>query len=305
MHRPRGLIGNFGPEGWMPFVIRPLGKGFAAEISALDLSREMSTETWDALYRAYLDYKVLSIREQSLTARQFQTFGECFGPVEPHTVAIYRHPELQGITVLSNRVEMGRPKGIRDAGSHWHSDYSYKAVPANATLLYALEVPEEGGDTLLADLAAAYEALPDEMKGRLQGRYARHQYRWSRNPNHPEGRWRLISEAERRKTPEVIHPVVRLHPETGAKSIYVFAGITSGVKGIVGLPDGESDSLLDALYRHCTQERFQFRYRWQAGDVLLWDNRATMHCATTDMLQPDQYRTLWRINTTGSSPLPG
>jgi taurine dioxygenase len=289
----------------MPISVHPLGETFAAELSRLDLSRVIDAESWDALYRAYLDHKVLAIRGQALTASQFQAFGERFGPVEPHTVAMYRHPELEGITVLSNRVEMGRPKGIRDAGSHWHSDYSYKAVPANATLLYALEVPEKGGDTLFADLAAAYEALPDEMKGRLQGRYARHQYRWSRNPDHPEGRWRLISEAERQKTPEVIHPVVRLHPETGAKSIYVFAGITSGVKGIVGLPNGESDSLLDALYRHCTQERFQFRYRWQAGDVLLWDNRATMHCATTDMLQPDQYRTLWRINTTGSSPLPG
>jgi taurine dioxygenase len=289
----------------MSFVVRPLGKRFAGEISALDLSREMNAETWDALYRAYLDYKVLSIRGQSLTARQFQTFGECFGPVEPHTVAIFRHPELPAITVLSNRVEMGRPKGIRDAGSHWHSDYSYKQVPANATLLYAVEVPDEGGDTLFADLAAAYEALPEDVKRQIDGSYARHQYRWNPDQHHPEGRWRLLSEEEREQTPEVIHPVVRLHPETGVRSIYVFPGITSGVKGIVDLPDEESDALLAVLYQHCTQERFLFRYKWREGDVVLWDNRATMHCATTDTLAPDCYRTLWRLNTTGSSPLPG
>ena len=185
----------------MPVFVRPLAETFAVEASTLDLSRDLDAETWGALYRAYLDYKVLAIRGQSLTARQFQSFGERFGPVEPHVLIMYRHPEFHGITVLSNRVEMGRSKGIRDAGSHWHSDYSYKALPANATLLYALEVPADGGDTLFADLSAAYEALPQEIKSRIKGRFACHQYRWSREQSHPEGRWRLLSDEERQKTP--------------------------------------------------------------------------------------------------------
>ena len=289
----------------MSVSARPLSDGFAAEISALDLSQDLDLESWRALYRAFLDYKVLAIRGQSLTAAQFHRLGEHFGPVEPHTVAVFHHPERDGITVLSNRVEMGRPKGIRDAGSHWHSDYSYKAVPAKATLLYALEVPEEGGDTLFADLQAAYEALPPEIKSQVTGRFVRHQYRWSRDPNDPESRWRLLSEDELEKTPEVIHPLVRVHPETGAKSLFAFPGITSGVKGIIGFSQEKSDGLLASLYRHCAQPQFQIRYRWRVGDVVLWDNRGTMHCATTDQLPPDSYRTLWRINTTGSAPLSG
>ncbi len=289
----------------MPLVVRPLTETFVAEVSNVDLSRDLDAESWNTLHRAYLRYKVLTFKGQSLSARQFQKLGEHFGTIEAHVVSMFHHEEAPGITILSNRVEMGRPKGIRDAGSHWHSDYSYKAVPANATLLYALEVPADGGDTLFADLAAAYEALPQEIKRSIQGRAARHQYRWHRDRNNPEARWLLLSEEERRNTPEVVHPLVRMHPETGVKSVYVFRGITSGVIGIEGLPDDESDALLDAIFRHCTQERFQFRYRWQPGDVVIWDNRATMHCATTDKLPPDQYRTLWRLNTTGSVPIAG
>jgi len=289
----------------MALVVKPLGEVFAAEVTNIDLSRALDAESWNSLHRAYLEYKVLAIKGQSLTAHQFQALGEHFGPVEAHVVSMFHHEDSPGITILSNRVEMGRPKGIRDAGSHWHSDYSYKATPANATLLYALEVPENGGDTFFADLAAAYEALPQEVKIRIQGRNARHQYRWRRDRHDPESRWLLLSDEERRNTPEVVHPVVRRHPETSVKSVYVFPGITSGVMGIEGLPEDESDVLLDMLYRHCTQERFQFRYRWQPGDVLMWDNRATMHCATTDKLTPDQHRTLWRLNTTGSVPISG
>jgi taurine dioxygenase len=289
----------------MALSVRPLSDRLGAEISSIDLSREMDSESWNRLYRAYLDYKLLSIRGQSLTAQQFQNFGERFGPPDPHPVAMFHHPESKNITILSNRLELGRPKGLRDAGSHWHSDYSYKAVPANATLLYALEVPQEGGDTLFCDLVAAYETLPESLKTRILNRYAKSQYRWSHDRKHPESRWLFITDEEREKTPEVAHPVVRLHPETGMESIYVFPGITSGTMGIVGLSDKESETLLEAVYAHITQEKFQLRYQWKPGDVVVWDNRATMHRATTDELPPERYRTLWRITTVGSVPLPG
>jgi taurine dioxygenase len=289
----------------MTLSVRPLSERLGAEISFIDLSRDIDSESWNCLYRAYLDYKVLSIRGQSLTAQQFQDFGERFGPQDPHPVAMFHHPESKNITVLSNRLELGHPKGLRDAGSHWHSDYSYKAVPANATLLYALEVPQEGGDTLFCDLVAAYETLPESLKARILGRYAKSQYRWSCDQKHPEGRWLFITDEERQKTPEVTHPIVRLHPETGVRSIYVFPGITSGTIGIVGLSDKESETLLEAVYAHMTHDKFQLRYRWKPGDVVVWDNRSTMHCATTDQLPADRYRTLWRITTIGSVPLPG
>ncbi len=285
------------------FGIRRLGPGFVAEVEGLDLSRGLDEATWKALYAAYLEHQVIVLRGQNLTPRQYLRFGARFGPIEPHTVRAFRHPEAPGITILSNRVEMGRPKGIRDAGSHWHSDYSYKKVTANATLLYALEVPEEGGDTLFADMAAAYEALPEEWKRRLRGLKARHQYRWHPDRRNPESRWRLISKEERRETPEIRHPVVRTHPETGRKGLFVFPGITSGIKGIVGLAPEESAAILTYLYRHATRPRFRYRHRWRAGDVVVWDNRTTMHRATTDVLPADRPRTIYRINTRGSVPV--
>lgn len=287
----------------MSLTARRLGDSFVAEISGVDLSQGADDATWAELHRAYLEHKVLYLPGQRLTADQLCRFGERFGEIEPHTVRMYRHPERPGITILSNRVEMGRPKGIRDAGSHWHSDYSYKAVPANVTILYALEVPDEGGDTLFCDMEAAYAALPDDLKAVLEGRRQAIQYRWHRDREHPESRWKLLSPEEQAESPEVTHPAVRTHPETGRKALYLFPGITSGVKGIIGMDPAESDALLAQIWAHCTQERFVYRFKWGGpGDLLLWDNRCTMHHATTDRLPPDKHRTLWRINTRGTVP---
>jgi taurine dioxygenase len=197
---------------------------------------------------------------------------------------------------------MGRPKGIRDAGSSWHSDYSYKQVPANMTMLYALEVPEDGGDTIFADLAAAYEALPEKKKQQLDGLRVRQQYRWSRNQSHPEGRWLLLNDTERGKTPEVIHPLVRTHPETGRKGLFISVAVSTGVKEIVNMGAAESAALLDELFVHTDNPRFQVRFKWKVGDLVIWDNRSLMHKATTDVLPSESFRTIYRINTTGSVP---
>lgn len=286
----------------MTLTVDQTGPGYVAEIGGVDLARPLGDAAWDSIHQAYLDNKVIAFHGQSLSAEQFYDFGRRFGPVEPHTLSAYHHPDEAGITILSNRIHKGKPKGIRDAGSHWHSDYSYKKVTASATLLHALEIPEEGGDTIFADMTAAYEALPAETRRRIDGLKARHQYRWHRDRSHPESRWTMISAQERRTTPAVVHPVVRTHPETGRKSIFVFPGVSTGVKGITGMEPAESDALLQSLYDHCTQERFLFRHKWRVGDLVVWDNRATMHHATTSRLPPDRHRTLYRINTTGSAP---
>lgn len=286
----------------MAMTVERLADTFVARVGGVDLAK-LDDAAWAEVHRAYLDHKVLLFRGQRFTPQELIAFSERFGPVEPHTVRMYRHAEAPGITILSNRVEMGRPKGIRDAGSHWHSDYSYRAIPANVTILYALEVPEEGGDTIVCDLQAAWESLPEDVKRRVDGRMQRIEYRWTRDREHPESRWKLLSEDERRETPEVVHPVVRTHPETGRKALFVFSGLTSGVKGIVDTDEAESDELLGLLFAHAEQDRFQYRVKWTApGDVLLWDNRCTMHRATTDVLPPDKPRTLWRVNTLGDRP---
>jgi len=287
----------------MTLTVKQIGPGYVAELGGVDLAGPLDDATWAAIYRAYLDHKVIVLHGQSLTAEQFYAFGNRFGPVEPHTLSAYHHPDEPGITILSNRVHKGKPKGIRDAGSHWHSDYSYKKVTANATLLHALEIPAEGGDTIFADMTAAYEALPAEMRARIDGLKARHQYRWHRDRRHPESRWTMISADERRRTPTVVHPVVRTHPETGRRSIFVFPGVSTGVKDIVGLAPADSDNLLRSIFDHCTQPRFQYRHKWRGRDLVTWDNRAVMHHATTSELPPDRHRTLHRINTTGSIPV--
>lgn len=284
-----------------PFTIERPDGPFYANITGADLATDLDT-LWGDIHAAYLKHKVLCIPGQNFSAQQFHDLGERFGVIEPHTVTMYHHEEFPGITILSNRTELGRPKGIRDAGSHWHSDYSYKAIPANVTMLYAIEVPAEGGDTLFIDLAAAYLALSEDMKRKLDGLQAVHHYRHTKDRNHPESRWRILNEAQRKATPEVVHPVIRTHPETGTKSVFIFPGLTSGVQHIVGLDRAESDALLETLFAHCTQPQFQHRHKWQVGDLLLWDNRCTMHHATTDVLAADHHRTIYRINTRGTRP---
>ena len=287
----------------MPITVKPLGDTFVAEISGVDLAK-LDDATWTEIHEAYLAHKVLVFHDQSLDAQQLGAFGARFGSIEPHTLRTYRHQDVPGITILSNRTELGRPKGIRDAGSHWHSDYSYRQIPANVTILYALETPDVGGDTIVCDLAAAYDALPDAMKRRLDGLQQKIQYRWHKDREHPESRWKLMSEDERAETPEIRHPVVRTHPETGRKALYSFSGITSGVMGVDGLADAEAEDLLAEVWAHSEQPQFQYRYKWQGpGDILLWDNRCTMHRATTDALPPDKFRTIWRINTLGDRPV--
>ena len=286
----------------MGMNVKRLGDTFFAEVEGIDVARDLDAGNWAELHDAYLSHQVLILHDQSMTAAQFYELGERFGPVEPHTVSMYHHEEFAGITVLSNRTEMGRPKGIRDAGSNWHSDYSYKHVPANATMLYALEVPEDGGDTIFADLAAAYDALPEKKKQQLDGLQVRQQYRWSRDQSHPEGRWLLLNDTERGKTPEVIHPLVRTHPETGRKGLFISAAVSTGVKDIVDMDAAESEALLDELFAHTDEPRFQVRFKWKGGDLVIWDNRTLMHKATTDVLPPESFRTLYRINTTGSVP---
>ena len=279
-----------------------MGETFVAEIGGIDLARDQEA-AWPEIHRAYLDHKVLVFPNQDLMLEQYAGFGARFGELAPHTLRKFAHPDNPAIMILSNEIEFGAPKGVRDAGSFWHSDWSYRKLPANATMLYALDVPEVGGDTLFADMAAAYEALSDEMKQRLVGLTYRGQYRWTKDRDDPESMWRLLSEEERAENPEVEHPVVRTHPETGAKSLFVFPGISAGIKAVVGLEEDESGALLAELFRHVTEGRFQYRFRWPgAGMLVVWDNRCTMHRATTADLPADKPRTLQRLSTVGTAP---
>lgn len=264
---------------------------FGVEAEGIDLSQPLADAQFAELERAFYANHVLALRGQDLTARQFLAFARRLGPPQPHVIDQFHHPEDPDILVLSNVKENGRPTGLQDAGSYFHTDYSYLAVPARATTLYSRVVPKVGGDTLFADQQAAYDDLPAAMKRRIDPLLAIHHYgnrhdldEASRTAASP------LSAEQQEKMPLVTHRVARPHPVTGRKALY---GVSGSSFGIVGMPDDEARDLLDELAAHATQPKYQLRFRYGVGDVVVWDNAALLHSAT--LTDPADARTLWRI----------
>lgn len=274
----------------MSIEIRPMAGGVGAEVLGVDL-KSPSDDQLGAIYQAYLTHHIIALRDQDgLNTDDVMAASRIFGPqLEPHIFTRYHHPDTPLVMVLSNRVDGGgREKGLRDAGSFWHSDVSYKEVPAKATLLYALEVPDEGGDTLFCDMTAAYEGLSEALKQRLASLKAVHNY--AHTPRE------IFKSGEVKPPPDCVHPVIRTNPETGAKSIYINPSYTVRIEG---LPDDDSEALKREIYDHCMNDAYCMRYQWRTGDVVAWDNAASMHAATTDKLDPTRHRTLWRTIISG------
>ncbi len=274
----------------MPATVTPMPEGFGAEITGVDLSTPVDDETRRILYGAFLDYHLIAVPGQTLNAEQTVAAGRIFGEdLEPHLFKHFHHPDTPLIMVLSNRTDDGaKPMGMADAGTFWHSDVSYKPNPAKATLLYALEIPDEGGDTLFCDLTRAYEALADDMKEKLDPLRAFHDY-----DNVPRD---IFSTLKMKPPAECPQPVVRTHPETGRKAIYINPAYTTRIEGMA---EGDSEALKKKIFRHCLGDSFRLRYKWRAGDLLAWDNAALMHSATTKTLDPAKHRTIWRVTISG------
>ena len=280
--------------------IEPLAGGFGAQITGVDLaSAQRNLELVAALEAAFLEHHVVAIREQELEVNDVVAISRCFGPLEPHVLDRYHHPDTPLVLVLSNRVDAnGRAMGLKDAGSFWHSDVSFKKCPARATLLYALEVPDEGGDTLFCDMMAAYDALPEELKHALEKSIAVHDYANRDRVAHRTGTKPRLDAENLRSVPPVRHPVVRRHPVSGRKALYVNPTYTVCIEGMEA---SQSESLLKEIFNHCLDDRFQMRYLWRPKDVVIWDNAAVMHAATTQKLDSSKHRTLWRTIIVGGS----
>jgi taurine dioxygenase len=275
-----------------------LDAAFGAQITGIDLAgAQRDAELVAALEAAFLEHHVVAIRRQQLTVNDVVAVSRCFGPLEPHVLDRYHHPDTPLVLVLSNRVDAnGRAMGLKDAGSFWHSDVSFKECPARATLLYALEVPDQGGDTLFCDMMAAYDALPEEFKHALENAIAVHDYANRDRVADRTGTKPRLDAENLRSVPPVRHPVVRRHPVTGRKALYVNPTYTVCIEG---MEESQSESLLEEIFDHCLDGRFQMRYRWRPKDVVIWDNAAVMHAATTQNLDPSKYRTLWRTIIVG------
>ncbi|WP_088348475.1 MULTISPECIES: TauD/TfdA family dioxygenase [Rhodomicrobium] len=284
----------------MSFEIRNLDAPLGAEILGLDLSEVPHEAELGHIRQALAERGVLVFRDQSrLTPEEHIAFSRTFGPLQIHIQHHFHHPQHPEILVVSNVVENGKPIGLADAGRYWHSDLSYVAEPSLGSLLHAQELPDEGGDTLFANQVAAYESLPAELRERIDGLQAVHSYEArNRAQQAVSGDKRPgLTEAQRASVPPVTHPVVRVHPESGRKALFVNEGFTTH---IVGLPEDESRALLEELFTVSVAERFIYRHRWQPHDLVFWDNRQTVHLATPF---PQHYRRkLYRTTVQGDVP---
>jgi taurine dioxygenase len=264
--------------------LRKLSEGFGAE------SDEIASDfrqVWDAFFAS----QVLVFRAQRFSPARFLDFARKFGRPETHVIDQFHHPEHADILILSNRKKDGEPIGLADAGTYFHTDYSYLEVPARATLLYSIEVPGKGGDTLFADQYAAYDGLPSSLKRQIDGLVALHHY-GNRDDLDKASRTvaSVLTEEQEKNVPWVRHPVARRHPVTGRTALYAVSGSSFGIEG---MPQDEAVGLLDELKRHATQQQYQCRLKYGLGDVVVWDNASLLHSAT--LTDPADPRTLWRI----------
>lgn len=251
------------------FTASPLSP-FGVRIDGLELGRTPDHGTVSRLRDLWAEQGLLLFRDQRLDEQSLVEFSRCFGELEIHVRKEYLSPDHPEILIVSNVREGERSIGI--LGDHevgWHHDQIYQARPALGSLLYGVELPPSGGNTCFANLALAYDALPDDRKRQLEGLRAVQSYAYF------NGTWsEPTSEAQARRTPDVTHPVVRTHPHTGRKALYIDPGMTPS---IVGLTPEESRALLDELFAWCTQPRFVYEHQWRLGDALMWDNASTMH----------------------------
>lgn len=281
-----------------------LSATFAGEVKNFQITFESVEKQWPEIYAAFLAHKVIVFKKQRLTPGVFAQFGKIFGEPEVHHVVAMRHPEEETLVMLSNQDEAGRNPIMKWFGDGWHSDSSYKRVPACATMLWGTQIPNVSADTLFANCEAAFSDLPEASKAMLRSLRVRHQYRWSPDRNDPWARWKFVGDVERRATPEVVHSLVRRHPDTGRESLFLAPRVIGSVIGIEGMNTAESDELIDSLIEHVTNEKYQYRHHWEKDDVIVWDNRCLLHSATTKALPADQVRKLLRITTKGSPVTP-
>ena len=279
------------PAAHQSFDVRRIPGPFGAEVVGLDLSVPLANEDFARIHRAHLAHHVLVFRDQRITPDEHVRFSQRFGPLQIHVQRKFQLAGHPPVLVVSNIRENGQPIGLGDAGHFWHSDLSYKERPSLGSLLHAQELPSEGGDTLFADQHAAYEALPSALKARIDKMQAEHSYMARYDELRARDPWRpALTQAQIDEVRPVIHPVVRTHPETGRKALFVSEHFTTR---ILGLTESDSRLLLQELFAASTQPRLQYRHRWQPHDLVFWDNRSVVHLAagTPDHLRRKLYRT--------------
>lgn len=271
--------------------IEALSGVLGARIAGMDLSRPLTPDMFSRSEAALHEHGFVVFPGQGLSAAQLLAFARNWGRPEPHVIDTFHHSDDANILVLSNVVRDGRPTGLADAGTYFHSDYSYLDVPARCTILHALEVPCAGAGTMFANQALAYDELPDAMKRRLEGLVARHHY-GNRDDLDESSRTAAsrLNDEQKKRVAWVRHHVARAHPRTGRMTLYAVSGSSFEIEG---MGEGQGRALLDELKAHATKPAYCFTYDYRPGDVIVWDNAQLLHKAPLpDASQP---RTLWRV----------
>lgn len=263
-------------------IVTPSGAALGARIDNLDLSRPLTDEEFAIFEEAFHAHGVVAISGEPYDDDSLVRFGRRLGELEINVVKSIQLERIPNVTVLSNITVDGKPLGSSDAGQMWHTDMSYNRIAGRATVLHAHKVPfKDGkplGDTAFHNMYLAYEALPADLRERLDRMDAVHEFEklWltmiANGSKRPP-----FTDAQRAEKPPVVHPVVLIHPWTGRKALYVNRGLT---QSIIGMSKGESDALLGFLFDHVEKTEFEYRHKWRVGDTLVWDNCASIHLAT-------------------------
>ena len=279
----------------MDHTITPLSQHTGAEVRGIDLTQPVDGAVRARLNRAFVDYSVLVFRDQHLTPHQLLAAVGLFGEVFPQHNSRFALPECPLVHYISNQDSY--PDGRRYIpGEGFHTDHSNAICPPKATVLHAVGLPDWGGDTQYVNMHVAYDELPEKTRRRLDGLRAIHVYQ----SRHSARKLMDLGEEGRNRVPDaVIHPIVRTHPESGRKAIYINP---IRIEGVVGMPEAEALTLLADLLEHATQPRYQYRHQWRPGDLVMWDNRSLLHKANGDY-DMNQLRYLYRTTLQGDAPV--
>lgn len=272
--------------------IQPVGYACGARVTGVDLSRPISEPDFDTIHKAWLAHLVLVFPGQALDPFKLMAFTRRFGELDDYaTQPFNRHPEINEVMVLTNKRTNGQASKTYNAGQNWHTDLSYTLRPAKGTSVYCMQKPSVGGDTMFANMYAAYETLSPKMQTFLDGLEGVH------DASLIEGldkRGAEVASEFRRLNPPVIHPAIRVHPETGRKALYV----NERVRQFVGLSEAESKPLVKFLCEHSIAPRLVYRHYWNIGDLVMWDNRCLVHLAVGDY-DPAEIRHMIRTSGRG------
>ncbi len=280
----------------MPITLRPLTPRFGAEISGVDPHLELDDATFRSVEAAWYRSSILLFRGLTMTPAQHVAFTRRLGPLHIMTPLHYNHPDHREIFVVANAEKDGQPFGMRRVGLGFHTDGEDKILPNAGSFLHSQQIPAAGGDTIWADLYAAWDTLPEATQRKLIGRRARFSRVDLHNFHYPEEP--ALTDEQKRARPDVWHPIARRHPRTGRTALYVGRWAID----IEGMAQDEGHALILELQAHTREPRFHYRHVWRVGDAMLWDNRCTLHCAT-GFDESTGVRMMFRTTLEGESPV--